>query len=508
MPDITTVHPDLTATCDQRERCRDLTAGSDAVKGAGTKYLPRPAGMDDADYDFYKERAQYYNALARTTTALAGAVLRQPANVEVPESMRQQLDDVTLRDEPFDAIAQRVVTELLSVGRHAMFVEMPAAQEAAAPGVPTEGKLGTRPYWVTIPAERVINWRTDRVGSDPEQLVLVVYKEDARKDPNDPYSHETEEQYRELALVEGKYQTRTWAKNKGQTDSIAEYTASPWVIPTRRGAPLTFIPFTFVGTDGVTPDVTRPPLVDLADLSVGHYRNSADLEHGLFYTAIPTFYASGVSGEGQLRVGGSVVWRLGDAGKAGVVEVTGAGLKEIREAMGAKERQMATLGARMLEDAHASGAATATEVLLTHSGESASLRTIAGAASAALTRMLRWHVWWFTGTGDLTALNGKVRADLPREFFQVKASPEEIKAAILAIQAGEISYDTFYSILEKGGWAREGVTAEDEKKAIKAELPPPVDDPNADPNADPNQPPKPGDPPKKNPAPPDPAPKA
>lgn len=32
--------------------------------------------------------------------------------------------------------------------------------------------------------------------------------------------------------------------------------------------------------------------------------------------------------------------------------------------------------------------------------------------------------------------------------------------------ADEISYETFYEILQKGGWSREGVTVEEEQAAI------------------------------------------
>jgi hypothetical protein len=466
---VKTQHPAYVEASVWWKRCRDLVEGSDKVKAGD--YLPHPAGMDETDFAFYKQRAQYYNAMARTISALSGAVFRREATVEAPKAAEDQLKDLTLRDEPLDVVSQRVVTELLTVGRYAILLDMPAVEE----GKPVPENA--RPYWVTLPAERVINWRTARVGADPEQLVMVVIREDAPAEGSGGFSHAMEERYRELALLDGFYQSRVWTKAKDTSVDSERFVPGPWIKPMRRGAPLTFIPFTFVGTDGITPDVTRPPLLDLADVSIGHFRNSADLEHGLFLVALPTPWASGVKGDGALRIGPSVVWRLTENGKAGILEISGEGLAAIKDAMAAKERLMATLGARLLEEPHGAQAETATAVRMRQSGESASLRTTAGAASAAITRVLRWHVWWFTGAGDLDL---DVMVELCSEYFQVKATPEEVKAALLALQAGEISFATFYSILEKGGWAREGVTAEDERKEIEREKPmrepPPVDD--------------------------------
>ncbi len=254
---------------------------------------------------------------------------------------------------------------------------------------------------------------------------------------------------------------RTWsssAENKGT------FVAGEWVMPMRRGQALDFIPFTFIGTEGVTPDVSKPPMVDLADVSIGHYRNSADHEHGLFYTAIPTYWASGVPTDSALRVG-PVVWRLGENSQAGVLEFSGAGLGAIREAMGRKERLMATLGARLLEDV-GGRPVTATEIKIHHSGDSASLRSISGAAAAGMTRILRWHVWWFTGTGEMPE---DVKVELPTDFFQVKATPDEVRAGLEAVQKGQMSYATFYANLQKGQWARDGVSAEEELAEIEAE---------------------------------------
>jgi hypothetical protein len=223
-------------------------------------------------------------------------------------------------------------------------------------------------------------------------------------------------------------------------------------------------------------------LLDLADCNLGHYRNSADLEQGLHMIAIPTPYVCGLKpSDGEpLPLGPSHVWELEPAGSAGMIEYSGQGVKDIREEMSEKKRQMAALGARVLEDASASPE-TATAIRLRHGAEQATVRTVAESLEQALTLVAQWLGWW-QGL-EATPADVKVTVSLNKEFFALKATPEEVKAALLALQAGEISYETFYERLKQGGWARDGVTAEQERQQIEAEGR--KVDPNADPNADP-----------------------
>jgi len=456
-------HPAYDAALPTWTLCRDVAAGARVVKSKGSAYLLKPSGMSLEDSRHYSERAALFSALPRTIMALSGAIFTKPPVVEgVPAALLPQLEDVTLRDESLEDVAHMAVEEVLRVGRFGILVDMPES-----------GASGSRPYWCLVPAERIVNWRTARVGDDPEQLVQLVLREDVDVPTADGFGRKTVAQFRELALAAGDqgfvYQVRTWTKSDPAyvvSTVNTPFTAGEWITPLRRGVPLDFIPFTFVGPAGVTPDVAKPPLEDLADVVIAHFRNSADLEWGLFLVALPTPYASGVVGDGKapLKIGPSVVWMLEKEGKAGLLEFTGAGLAAIKEAMAAKERHMAVLGGRLLlEEANAKNAETATSARLRYSAEAASLRTIAGAVAAALTRALRWHVWW-TSTGEALPLSVEVR--LSDEFFQVRASADEVRAALLAVQAEQMSFKSFFAFLQRGGWARPGVTVEQERAEI------------------------------------------
>jgi hypothetical protein len=233
----------------------------------------------------------------------------------------------------------------------------------------------------------------------------------------------------------------------------------------RRGEALTFVPFIFLGALQPGPNLEHPPLLDLADVNLAHWRNSVDYEYGLHLVALPTPWVAGAKGssDAPMKMGPSVVWDLDVNGKAGMLEFAGTGLGALVVAMDEKKKQMASLGARLLEDP-TSNAQTATEVKMRHTGDVATIKTIAGSLEMGLSQVLQICVWW--QTTDETPGDSEANVELNKEYLDVRATPQEMQVALTMLQAGEISYDTFYNLLKTGGWAREGVDAAQEQQDI------------------------------------------
>ena len=211
----------------------------------------------------------------------------------------------------------------------------------------------------------------------------------------------------------------------------------------------------------------RPPLIDLVEVNLAHYRVSADHKHALFLTAQPTPWVTGVKdvSSEDLKIGSSSAWVLESPdAKVGMLEFTGEGVEAMQSDLNNMQQQMSVLGARLLEvpPSHQEAAAA---VRMRHAGDDAVLQKIAGSVGGGLSQVLRQHAWW-SGTGEYDEM---IDVSLSREFFAVRMGPEELQAMLLAVQAGQISYATFYRQLQLGGIARPGVTEEDEKHAIGAD---------------------------------------
>ena len=457
MPEkIDAKHPQYEARVDQWRRCRDAAAGGDQVKAAGVRYLPRLSGQDLTEYEAYKLRADWYGATSRTIAGLSGAVFRRDMEVEFPDSPEAValLADLTQTNLSADQVAANLLDEVLEVGRAGAYVDYPPGEQE-----------GGRPYVVRVNAEQIINWSTAYPGGR-QQLVWLVLEESVEDTTADRFQPQSVTQWRLLELVDGFYEVSVWRKNErtGQEGQNAFLEVDRYY-PTRRGDRLDFIPFVFDGPNDTTAMVDKPPLLDLVDINLSHYRSSADLEHGRHYVALPTAWVAGFPRDTELRIGSNVAWVSDQTdAKAGFLEFTGQGLGALETALSSKEQLMAVLGARLLEEQKKAAEAAAT-VQLRQAGEAATLTRIISTTEEMLGQLLRWVAWWANLTQD--PADESIAVTLNRDLAAIAATPEQITALVAALQGGAMSFETVYANLERLEMTREGVDADEELAAIR-----------------------------------------
>ena len=305
------------------KRMRDVNSGRDAVIKGGEIYTPKlPAATPTAQFN-YMNRGNFYNALRRTVTGLVGGIFQKAPRFDVPRRVEPWLDDVTLTHIPMTAFALEATTEVLLMGRMGVLVEL--ANETP------HGER--RPYFVSYTTENIINWQTSNIGGDDVLTLLVLRESPTEIDDRDSFKVESIEQYRVLALIDGIYTQQLYRK-ADESGDFEPY--SERITPLRRGEPLNFIPFEFLAPSYASVGVKEPPLVDLANISLAHWRNSCDHEQGLHLVALPTPYVSGMKGgsdDSVLQIGPSTIWMLSENGKAGMVEFSGAGMGALETAL-------------------------------------------------------------------------------------------------------------------------------------------------------------------------------
>ncbi len=474
-----TQHPLYANMSNIWERMRDCVAGEDAVKARGPRYLPILSEQEDSEYGAYKTRATFYSASGRTVDGLQGAIQRKPPKIEWPASQKERLKNIGRAGESLDHLTSSTIRDNLTTGRFGLLVDAPPADEGEYPA-----------YVVVFAAESIINWR-QAVVDGQKKLALVVLSETYEEiDPKDPYVLTVKPQWRCLHLGTGPaYDTKSkrptiapgfyesdledpfyyqeiWRENPDKQAKDKMILVAT-IVPRKMGGRLwTEIPFAFANAAGNEPDPVEPPLLDLANVNLSHYRNSADLEHGLHFTALPTAWFAGFEFDGEVHLGSTVAYSTTrpDA-KAGFLEFTGQGLKGLSDALLAKEKQMATLGSRMLEQQKA-GTETAQSQALRSAGEQSALTLVAKACSEAWTSALRWLHQWGEASDDASK---KIMVTLNTEFTVTTLAGPELQALIQAAQSGLMSWETFFHNLQRGGIIPDGRTADEERSAIEDE---------------------------------------
>jgi hypothetical protein len=452
---INTPNAQHTNHLSQWQRCRDAVEGQDAVKARGEAYLPRLTKQTDEKYAAYKLRAMWYGAAARTIQGLSGAVMRKEPVLEVPKALETFTQDVTQTGVSFSSFAKTTLEEVLKTGRYGVLVDMP-----------TGGTDTAKPYYAGCTAESIINWKT-MVRDGVRHLTLVVLKEcEWETDPKDRYVLTEIAQYRELRIdAGGLYEVETFREDPNKKDT---WVSQGIVQPTFRGSRLDYIPFCFFGPTTLTPDIEKPPILDLVDVNLSHYRSSADLEHGRHFCGLPTPWVAGFPETTTLEIGSSTAWvSSSPEAHAGMLEFTGQGLGALEKALESKERLMAVLGARMLEEQKKT--VEASDTLSTRlSCEQSVLRSVASTVSAGLSKCLEWAALWM-GVGPDEAK--KAKAKLNTDFMDTQMTFAELEALVRTWQAGAISYETMYYNMERGEVTRPGIEAEEERQLIDTQKP-------------------------------------
>lgn len=466
-------HDDYEDMAERWARARTVLAGEDAVKAAGTTYLPKLEAQEDGEYSDYKSRAQFFGATGRTLDGLNGMIFRRDPKVTLEDKAEFEPleDDVDMRGSTIGDYADNASREVLAVGRAGTLVDFSDEEK--------------RSSFVMYKAEEIWNWREERIGGRMTLTMVALHEcvtsagevRPRRKGLKkiDGIETDTVEQLRilKLALVGTRrvYQVDRYVlveTDKGKE----EWVFSETLVPTRRGEPLGFIPFVFHSPKAKDSDYgcCKPPLEDIITINIHHYRVSADYNHALHFVACPTAWVAGFPAETKLRIGSSVAWVSPNVdASAGYLEFKGQGLQSIVTALEKDERYMAILGARLLEEQKRE-AETAEAMRLRQGGEGSVLSNVAKNLSSTLTKALKICVWWIGFEASPADVEDeRCRIELNTDFVLTKMTSEELTALVAAWQSGAISRDTMWHNLRMGELLPDKRSNEEEADLIETD---------------------------------------
>lgn len=402
------------------KRCRDAYNGEDAVKRMAKLYLPKPSGLDDDCYLAYVHRASFYEAVGRTIDGFTGAISRKDPIIKVPAKIEPMLEDATADGMPLNELIKVMCCETILQARSGVLVDWDDELE--------------RPFLSFWTTEAITNWSKDWV---------VLHETVYEPDPDDPFIQTAIEQYRQLSLEKGAYVVTLWRKATGANSATDQWVIHEQPKPTRRGKPMTSIPFFWLTPHGSTPKIEMPPLLGLVNISMSHYRNSADMEHGLHFTGLPTPYATGINTEDKFHIGSTAFLTfINPETKVGYLEFTGQGLTPLAEAMDAKEKKMAVLGASVFQSDPRNIEAAET-VRIRKSGETSLLMGVVTAVEATIKMALECASIWLGVTGD-------IEITLNHEFIDITLDGPTLAALTLAYQSGGMSLEQYLYNLQQG----------------------------------------------------------
>jgi hypothetical protein len=425
--DITACHKDYMNYLPRWTRIKTVMEGADAVKAAGEALLPKLPGQSRESYEHYRERAVFFNAAGKTLELYASMVFAKAPTIKGIDEKNPIFEDADLRGKPFEEMLEDILADVISYGRCGILVDYSGAvPEGMSLAEAERGEA--RPYMTMYPALSITNWHCGRHGGRtiPDRIVIRETVEDS--------AGEEADQFRELLLMKEIYTVRKWRLAPG---SIKDKKESHWIvtsrtIPIMNGEAINFIPFFFLDAASGSADCRTPPLLDLVDINISHYRTMADLEHGRFHSGLPTPIFAGFNfQEGDaVKLGSTegISSNLPDA-KAYYLEFSGQGLGALENAAKQKEAWMVQLGSGLL-DFYKSGKEATETLMIRRSGANATIGRMAMAVSEIMTKALKLMARWAGLPFD------EVKVQLLTEYLPENITPQEISILLEAVQTG------------------------------------------------------------------------
>lgn len=512
------VHPEYEYWRPEWTKIRDAIAGEREIKRKGALYLRPMQGSDAEQYEEYLHRAVFYNMSNQTLAGMVGQVFRRPPTVrnlprpgaltarndageEIVVSAGTDLLPTLYRfakdGTSHSNFAKTIATEQLAMGRFGVLVD--AADTVA--GKPQSFAVG-------YSAENIIDWQIEEVdgfyvpvrvllreftretppGSDDnrwinedanrpgqrnkrrrpqtamvrtadgELLAATGPRRNLAPEPSTAGGYTYVTIYRELRLERTEDGGRVYVQRIYREDplGIPEKVLTPLI----RGNPMRFIPFVFFGSHSNSADCEKPPMLDIVDLNLKHYRTYAELEYGRFYTALPTYYAPGNADNdaAEYHIGPGTVWEVPSGETPGILEFKGEGLKTLERALNEKEQQIAAIGGRMMPGASKSTSESNQQSAMREANEQSLLLNVITSLEEGMALVLRYWLMFRDVSLNDTA---RLRYEIDTTFLSTALDARAIRAVQQLVEAGLLGTDDLFEVWQKFGLISSGMTLEE-----------------------------------------------
>jgi len=468
------------------QKCRDARQGAKAIKDGNNceTYLPRLDSQviwnSDSDktpqqknlaYKNYKNRGIWFGATGKTVEAFKGMIYQKPVkffskNTELPKEFKETdlIKYASQEDESFTALMQSCTDEILTVNRVGLLEDFPVllnetTGEAVQMSQLEFEKSGITSYSVKYLAEQITNWGVAVHNGRKVESFYVL--EESWLDYDESLTAPKERLRWRLLLLEPTESGDLVYKQIIIIENKEGIVIKDIFYPLINGKYFNYVPFWCLSVTGNQLDqISEPEINDLAEMNIGHFRNSADYENEMHYVSIKTAIFPGWDSEefGNPVLGGALA--TPPEQKPFILEATStSGLKD---EMAAKEQRMAILGAQMLS-AKGRYIQSAKTSEIENQGQSGILGSLAATLEEFFSVILSLKMEWSRQGTD------GVKVVLNKEYMKNTLAPEQMKDLVAAVQAGKMSFKTFYYNISKLDMYPDGWTEEDEKNALDSE---------------------------------------
>lgn len=445
-------HPWYELQREDWEKVRDLMAGTRAVRKKGALYLPKHAAEQPDDYELRLKLGVVYNGFKRTLQAMTGLVMQRPVELgQTAGKIAEHWESIDGRRGHGAVFARRVFTEGLATNWCGILVDMqPLEDEGGVRSRADEARLGLRPYWRLYKAEDIRDWQwTEYQG---EQVLRLLVLRECYQERVGRFRIEERVDYRVIEWRgPGEITWELWREEGDRGNRSASLVRRGSILGPER------IPFSFFTPNEV---YGPPPLIDLADLNLTHYRTDTDRRHLMRIGCLPIPVRIGYPNAGDEPEKPFGTNRLLDVpldGDFKWAEITGAAFGVTGEDLRMIEARMGAMGLAFLQP-ETRAAETAEAKRIDSTAQNATLASAARALKDCLEEAVIYHAQFL----KVAPVGVEVNTDFERTVLP----PQMIDALSRLEVAGQLSLETLLAMLKRGHVLGDDTDVEEELARI------------------------------------------
>jgi hypothetical protein len=442
-----------------------LLGGTEAMRAAGTIYLPQHPHEDNSNYFERLNTTTLYNMFTLTLDSLVGKPFsdRLEPNSDVPDEIKELLPDIDKQGNDLHAFARNWFRDSLAKCFSHVFIDMPR------PPAPENGTVRTiaddiqdkaRPYAVFIKPENVIFMREAEIDGE-KTLVHVRIKECTYR----PYGFTEIEvhqirTYDLVKLLDGQYKVDCSLYELGKDRNNKPI----WIQVDYFQMDIDRIPLVTFYANYESLMRGLPPLEDLAFLNIRHWQSTSDQYNILTVARFPMLAVSGAYDAPEQNVMAigprQLLATRAENGKFYYVEHSGKAIQAGNDDLEKLEQQMASYGAEFLRKRP--GGQTATARALDSAESMSPLQDMTARFADAMARMLSFFAKWM-GIEE----GGTIK--IATDFGPEEVSDVDLRSLNEARRNRDLSRQQYLKEMIRRGALAEDFSFEDNLKELESE---------------------------------------
>lgn len=269
-------------------QANDIVDGKAAIIDGGPLYLPKFPGETDADYEFRRKTAKFTNVYRDILEGLTQRPFAQEVAIseDAPTTISDLVEDIDGRGNHLHVFAADTFFDGVNKAIDWILVDYTKAEGLRT--VEEEKLAGVRPYWVHIPADKVINIES-KIVDGREQLTNIRIEESKHKI----------REYERIpgAIVEGERLQDSVVWRVHEENIEKDLGSGKWVVTDSGVITIGVIPMVpfITGRRKGKSWQFAPPMRDAADLQIELYQQEVALKHIKTLAGFPMLAGNGVS---------------------------------------------------------------------------------------------------------------------------------------------------------------------------------------------------------------------